>query len=44
MEPNDGLFYGGVNHVHFRRPLKEGSSMQVIFGFRDIDPTHCNSQ
>jgi hypothetical protein len=41
---NDALFYGGTDHVHFRHPLKGGTSMQVIFGFRDVNDTHCNSQ
>jgi hypothetical protein len=44
LAPNDALFYGGVHHTHFRYPLEEGTSMQVIFGFRDMQETHCNSQ
>jgi hypothetical protein len=42
LEPNDALLYGGTDHVHFRKPLTEGTSMQVIFGFRDVQPGHCN--
>ena len=30
LAPNDALFYGGVHHKHFRHPLEEGTSMQVI--------------
>ena len=44
LRPNDALLYGGVDHMHFRRPLRDGASVQVIFGFRDINETHCNSQ
>jgi hypothetical protein len=44
MAPNDALLYRGVEHVHFRHPLEAGTSMQVIFGFRDPAPAHCNSQ
>jgi hypothetical protein len=45
LKPGDALFYGGPRHTHFRYPL-EGArrSMQVIFGFRDMHPGHCNSQ
>ena len=45
LAPGDALLYGGVHHTHFRRPLEgaEGS-MQVIFGFRDMNEAHCNSQ
>jgi hypothetical protein len=44
LRPNDALLYGGVDHTHFRRRLKRGSQLQVIFGFRPVNETHCNSQ
>lgn len=45
LKPNDALLYGGVHHTHFRYPLTQAdSSMQVIFGFREMAPGHCNSQ
>lgn len=45
LQNNDALLYGGVDHMHWRRPLVEGSSsMHVIFGFRDVHSAHCNSQ
>ena len=45
LQNNDALLYGGVDHMHWRRPLTQSSaSMHVIFGFRDVDATHCNSQ
>jgi hypothetical protein len=45
MQPNDALLYQGPLSTHFREPLGAGlASMQVIFGFRDVDEAHCNSQ
>jgi len=45
LRPNDALLYQGPLSTHFREPLGAGlASMQVIFGFRDVDPLHCNSQ
>jgi len=45
MRPNDALLYQGPLSTHFRKPLGAGlASMQVIFGFRDVDEAHCNSQ
>mmetsp|Transcript_9513 Transcript_9513/g.14280 ORF Transcript_9513/g.14280 Transcript_9513/m.14280 type:complete len:468 (+) Transcript_9513:140-1543(+) len=44
LEVNDGLIYRGPAHVHFRKPLPRGTSMHVIFGYRSIDSSHCNSQ
>jgi hypothetical protein len=51
LRSNDALLYGGVEHTHFRHPLRApngsgtpSSSIQVIFGFREINQAHCNSQ
>ena len=51
LRSNDALLYGGVEHTHFRHTLRApngsvapSSSLQVIFGFREINQAHCNSQ
>lgn len=44
MEVGEGVLYHGPEHVHFRRPLESGTSTQIIFGFRHVDRSHCNSQ
>mmetsp|Transcript_10867 Transcript_10867/g.19892 ORF Transcript_10867/g.19892 Transcript_10867/m.19892 type:complete len:502 (+) Transcript_10867:168-1673(+) len=45
MKVNEGVMYRGPKHVHYRKPLQDGlTSMQIIFGFRHVHRSHCNSQ
>ena len=43
MASGDALLYRGEHHVHYRRPLDLGTSLHVVFGFRDVHADHCNS-
>ena len=46
MQHGDAIFYEGTKIIHGRRPLARsmGHCLQLVFGYRDIGPTHCNSQ
>ena len=46
LEPNDAVLYEGPRHVHFRDEMPPAlrASLHVIFGFRDINASHCDSQ
>ena len=42
LRPNDALLYSGPDHTHFRHPLTQEKSLQVIFGYRGISRDNCN--
>ena len=43
LRDNDGILYYGPDIVHWRTPM-EATLTQIVFAFREVDPSHCNNQ
>jgi len=43
LRDNDGILYYGPDIVHWRSPM-EATLTQIVFAFREVDPSHCNNQ
>jgi len=43
LEDNDGIMYYGPDIVHWREAML-ATLTQIVFAFREADPSHCNNQ
>ena len=43
LADNDGILYYGPDIVHWREPMA-ATLTQIVFAFREADPSHCNNQ